>query len=151
MARRPNSPNVTRRVDLAVQLAAMRAVWPDFDSQIKDRRLICRGELRPTPINGRYRVRIEYGQSGSPAAFVEDPTLRRRSPEERIPHVYAGPRPCLYLPGSGEWTPNNRIADTIVPWLALWLFYYELWHATGEWIGGGADPGGDGKVEPPKE
>jgi hypothetical protein len=33
-----------------------------------------------------------------------------------------------------------RIADTIVPWLILWLFYYEIWHVTGEWKGGGVHP-----------
>jgi hypothetical protein len=151
MARRPSNPNAKRRVDLAVQLAAMRTVWPEFHSQISNRKLICRGQLRPTPVNGSYRVRIEYGRHGSPTAFVEAPQLRPRSPDGRIPHVYPGPRPCLYLPGSGEWTPNKRIADTVVPWLALWLFYYELWHATGEWLGGGAQPGGNGKVEPPEE
>jgi hypothetical protein len=30
------------------------------------------------------------------------------------------------------------IATTIVPWLALWLFYYEIWRITGKWLGKGA-------------
>jgi hypothetical protein len=29
------------------------------------------------------------------------------------------------------------IATTIIPWLALWLYYYEVWLATGHWEGGG--------------
>jgi hypothetical protein len=29
------------------------------------------------------------------------------------------------------------IAATIVPWLSLWLYYYEVWLATGAWEGGG--------------
>ena len=32
------------------------------------------------------------------------------------------------------------ISETIMPWLALWLFHYEAWHATGEWLGGGQEP-----------
>ena len=33
------------------------------------------------------------------------------------------------------------IADTILPWTSLWLYFYELWHATGQWLGGGEHPG----------
>jgi hypothetical protein len=32
------------------------------------------------------------------------------------------------------------IHESIVPWTSLWLYYYEIWHATGEWLGGGHDP-----------
>jgi hypothetical protein len=34
-----------------------------------------------------------------------------------------------------------KIATTIIPWLSLWLYYYEVWHATGEWMGGGIEHG----------
>lgn len=27
------------------------------------------------------------------------------------------------------------IAKTILPWTALWLYYYELWLDTGKWLG----------------
>jgi len=33
------------------------------------------------------------------------------------------------------------LADTILPWASLWFFYYEIWLATGEWVGGGEHPG----------
>jgi hypothetical protein len=49
-------------------------------------------------------------------------------------------RLCLYLPSADEWMPTQLIAETIVPWTSLWLFYYETWHATGEWLGGGDHP-----------
>ena len=29
------------------------------------------------------------------------------------------------------------LANTIVPWVADWLYYYEVWLFTGEWEGGG--------------
>lgn len=32
---------------------------------------------------------------------------------------------------------KDLISDTIIPWVADWLLYYELWLATGEWLGGG--------------
>lgn len=125
-------------LSLVDQLCRMRFAWRGMDSRIYGRKLISRGNVQPTPINGIYRVRIEYAIGDVPKAFVEKPTLQPRSETEPVPHVYLGPRPCLYLPGSGEWTPGKSIARTIVPWLLLWLFYYELWHATGEWRGGGA-------------
>jgi hypothetical protein len=32
------------------------------------------------------------------------------------------------------------VADTIVPWIDLWLINYEYWLATGIWFGGGQHP-----------
>jgi hypothetical protein len=33
-----------------------------------------------------------------------------------------------------------RLDQTIVPWAALWLFFFEEWLATDEWKGGGVHP-----------
>jgi hypothetical protein len=33
------------------------------------------------------------------------------------------------------------LATSIVPWLLAWLIDYELWLATGEWLGGGMPHG----------
>lgn len=64
-----------------------------------------------------------------------------------LPHVYfEGPdypsSPlCLFDPRAGEWDRTMYIADTIVPWAAHWLAYYELWEAAGRWYGGGRHAG----------
>ena len=29
------------------------------------------------------------------------------------------------------------VVNTIIPWTSEWLLHYELWHATGKWLGGG--------------
>lgn len=121
------------------QRAMLRVVHPAFDCTIAGALLACRGMIRPTEVNGRYRVRIEYRVPHNPEVFVEDPPLRQRD-GEKIPHTYLGVRPCLFLPGSGEWRSDKYLAHTVVPWLSEWLFYYELWHATGEWMGGGVHP-----------
>ena len=47
----------------------------------------------------------------------------------------AGDELCLYY--GNQWDPGELIATTIVPWTSEWLEYYELWHATGLWLGGG--------------
>jgi hypothetical protein len=98
--------------------------------------------MRPTPLSDTYRVRVVYGLC-EPRAYVESPQLQPREAGGGIPHTYrdpSGPRPCLYVPGSGEWTNEKLLASTIVPWLMEWLLYYELWHATDEWLGGGIHP-----------
>lgn len=91
-------------------------------------------------------VRLEYSLEKSPKVFVDSPELLRRN-EERIPHRYPDGSLCLYLPGAQEWGTSLYLAETVVPWTAEWLIHYELWHATGEWHGGGVHPCCGGKSE----
>jgi hypothetical protein len=60
-------------------------------------------------------------------------------PRRALPHVYPLNTLCLFL-GNREWHESIPIADTLVPWASEWLLYYELWLATGEWLGGGEHP-----------
>jgi hypothetical protein len=126
------------------QVAWMRLEHPSFDSQIERGRLIIRGVVQPTELHNAYEVRVEYRVWESPKAWVEDPKLERLEPRERIPHTYVDKdgteRPCLYLPQAGEWSPEKKLALTIIPWLSVWLFFYEAWRVTGEWLGGGVHP-----------
>jgi hypothetical protein len=56
-----------------------------------------------------------------------------------LPHVFGGEDLCLYY--EGEWTSEMALVETIVPWASEWLVHYELWLITGEWGGGGHQPG----------
>ncbi len=121
-----------------------------------DNSLICRGhgklhhgnlvwefEARPTPLCRTYRVRIKYMErKGSPEVYIVDPDPSDLAKSRRIPHVYdqKPARLCLYLPGTGQWSPDLRLVDTIVPWTYLWLFYFEDWLVSDEWKGGGEHP-----------
>ena len=60
----------------------------------------------------------------------------------RIPHLcqQKPPRLCLYLPRTYEWQSWMRLDQTIAPWTALWLFYFEEWLASDDWKGGGMHP-----------
>lgn len=44
-------------------------------------------------------------------------------------------RICLYR--YSEFDSRKLISNTIIPWTIEWLYFYELWLATGEWLGGG--------------
>ena len=55
-------------------------------------------------------------------------------------------RICLYR--YSEFTSSKLLANTIVPWTIEWLYFYELWLTTGEWLGGGEHPNlGKEKIE----
>jgi hypothetical protein len=47
---------------------------------------------------------------------------------------------CLFNPEKREWNPEQRLGDTILPWACIWLYFYEIWLATGDWKGGGDHP-----------
>lgn len=122
------------------QSAWMRDIHPTFSCRVGGGRLVCRGAIQPTPLSHTYHVRVEYEAGRNPSVWVETPRLRRRQAGERIPHTYSDNEPCVFLPGSGEWRSDKKIALTVVPWLSTWLFYYESWLVTGEWLGGGVHP-----------
>lgn len=105
-------------------------------------RLVWSFPTSPTPLSRRYHVRVEYRLGHVPRVFVEEPDLHALTDGRRLPHVYEQrpPRLCLYLPGTGEWTPTKRLDQTIVPWAILWLFYFEEWLASNDWKGGGMHP-----------
>jgi hypothetical protein len=122
------------------QVATLREVYPTLIGEANGTALVVSGEVQPTELSDTYRIRVVYILDEAPKVYVEEPALRPRDDGAEIPHVYPGPRPCLYLPNNGEWTGKEALAETIIPWLLLWLFYYELWHATGVWQGGGEHP-----------
>jgi hypothetical protein len=96
-----------------------------------------------------YKIRIEYREDDTPKVFVESPDLTLLADGRSLPHVYREPdHLCLYLPGTHEWTPGDRIDLTIVPWVSLWLFYFEEWLESDEWKGGGSHP--DSAEHPPR-
>jgi hypothetical protein len=133
-------------IGLREQLAFMRLHWPDFTTRVYKGQLIAKGDLQPDELCRIYRVEIRLPCDGAPEVRVLNPALRPRSPSEAIPHMYDQERLCLYLPGSGEWAPYKAIALTIVPWASLWLYFYEVWHATGVWLGGGVEPNSQPKL-----
>lgn len=131
------------------QLAAMRLAWPRFRCEVRAGLLVCAGEVQPRPVTDRYTARIEYRVGWRPRTFIVRPALRRRHPEGRIAHTYSDTELCLFTWAAGDWSPDQFIARTIVPWLHEWIVFYEAWLLTGEWQGGGTMPGpaesGEGK------
>ncbi len=102
--------------------------------------VVARGTVRPSQLTQEYVVEIRYHLGRDPEVRVVSPQLRDRGDGRPIPHLYAEGTLCLYHPRYREWTAADLIAHTILPWISEWLYFYELWLATGEWHGGGEHP-----------
>lgn len=133
-----------QKLNAAIQLHGLRAnPIARGCGEARSGRLSWRYQARPTPLSRAYDVHISYRLNTPPKVYVHDPVLADLAPGRPLPHVYEQrpARLCLYLPGTGEWSPGMRLDQTIVPWTALWLFFFEEWLVTDEWKGGGVHPG----------
>jgi hypothetical protein len=136
------------------QVAAMRRDWPGFRlTGQAGGRLTWKGPLRPLGLEYTLQIVLQtknrkWPKGRKPRVTVISPKLIPRSsaPQEAVPHTYkndedlTSPLLCLYDPDDLEWTHDRQVAETIVPWIIDWLVCYEIWHATGRWVGGGRHP-----------
>lgn len=134
-----------KALPLAVQAAGLKRAFPDsnitFNKHIE---LTWMGQLRPSPSSEGYTVKITYQLKQRPVVTVLSPELKSRN-GEHLPHVFRGEKLCLFRFKYYEWNFTMHIAETIIPWTSLWLFYYEVWLATGEWCGSRHEHPRDGK------
>lgn len=94
--------------------------------------------LQPTESSIIYTIRLTAKQGSTVVSvYVIEPAIKKNENGKRVPHLYQDSSLCLYYPPNKEWVYTDSWAETIVPWTALWLYYYELWQATGKWLGGG--------------
>ena len=117
----------------------------------KQNQLFWSGRIRPTALSKEYTVILTYHIGDTPKVWVIGDELEKLD-DINFPHKYDVDaknkmvRICLYR--YSEFNSSNLLANTIIPWIVEWLYYYELWLATGEWLGGGEHPeAGKPKVE----
>ena len=83
---------------------------------------------------------IFYQLGKSPKVWIVGDELEKLDSPE-FPHKFdidaknKMVRICLYR--YSEFDSRKLISNTIIPWTIEWLYFYELWLATGEWLGGG--------------
>ncbi len=138
------------------QIDGMRRRWRNFDAaDVRSDRAVWFGSI--AGIEMQYRIMIQFGlpdpTGGDMSLWRLFPVLRVLTPalcpnldardEAPLPHVYfeqpditLSPL-CLFDPRERQWSHDDLIADTTVPWAADWLACYEGWLATGRWTGGG--------------
>ena len=124
---------------VAQQSYFMRAEFPDFRPVTNRGNWISwTGPLTPSPLSTTYTVQISYEVPTRPEITILSPALTPRPDFKKIPHVFAGNKPCVHQ--AHEWSGDSILAHTIVPWLSAWLYFYEVWYFTGLWLGEGTHP-----------
>lgn len=130
MAARTSRPQQRfKPLSLAVQDLHIRRRFPSFNAEKGNGQWIWRGMLQPQGSSPVYQVSIRYRQGHTPTVRVHSPTLATNAP-----HRYPGGDLCLYWPREWQWRGDELIAETILPWTASWLLFYELWLDTGKWL-----------------
>lgn len=130
MATRRSTPRRT----IAQQAVALRAVFPNAEVSVRPNQLVWVGVITPTPLARDYSVRVSYTPGRYPEVVVVEPALQPDD-EGQLPHFYREGSLCLHE--AYQWDRSMLIVDTIIPWTAEWLTYYELWKQTGWWYGNG--------------
>lgn len=115
---------------VALQDMAIRRRFPKFTYRRENGIPTWRGVLSPRESSPEYRLVIRYRAGKPPQVNVTKPHLHPDAP-----HRYEDGSLCLYWPKEWPWSDEQIIAKTILPWIALWLFYYELWLDTRKWVG----------------
>jgi len=97
----------------------------------KSGRLTWTGSVQPTALSEEYLLRVTW-DGRRPRIHVLRPGLENA---DDTGHTFPDGTLCLHY--NGEWSPGTLISGSILPWASEWLYFYELWLATGEWLGGG--------------
>jgi hypothetical protein len=124
----------------AEQASFLKTKFSSFRILSVRNRLRCVGTLRPSLTGDTYTVEVTYDVPARPHVRVLRPELRLAPGKSKLSHVFEGNELCLHL--AGDWRPDQQIAEFIVPWISLWLAFYEFWVLSGEWLGGGQEPNG---------
>ena len=133
-----------KSIRLFDQMMTLRAAYPSASCELRNGTLFWTGKVQPTPISREYDVVLTYADSQTPRVWVIGNNLQKLDDPD-FPHKYEVDeennmvRICLYR--YREFTKDKFLANTIIPWTIEWLYFYEIWLATGEWCGGGEHPG----------
>ena len=103
----------------------------------KRRVLIATGPMSPDVSTKAYTVQIKLSYQGQPNVRLLYHDFHRDSEGKLPPHLYKDLSLCMYYPAFKEWNHNMYLSDTIMMWTLRWLFHYEIWKETEQWIGGG--------------
>jgi hypothetical protein len=116
---------------IVAEQVLVREKFPFLHSRISGFELTCRGRIQPTQESGTYRIEIRYTPWKSPEVRVIDPKIRFTEGA----HMYRNDTLCLYDWREQPWENRWHLHQTVIPWTAEWLVFYELFLLTGRWLG----------------
>lgn len=132
---------------LAQRVIALRALGLASSTArlLQGRELQFHFSISPSSVGRFYKCMLRLRpDSRAPDMLVLAPNLLALAGKDPIPHVYQHPGPgvklCLWWPKQREWVPQLKLTQTLIPWTAEWLWYFEDWLTTRDWAGGGMHP-----------
>jgi hypothetical protein len=122
------------------QIFVMKAKYPQFQvTCVRGKKIKWLGDWQPSELSPRYSLAISYRQGRRPRIEIVSPVLSLGPGHTELPHVFDGQKSiCVHT--EDEWNSRMLIADTILPWISQWLYFYEVWALTGKWLGKGTHP-----------
>lgn len=132
---------------ISQQYLEIKSTIPEAKMKLKKNKLVTNIILKPTEISKSYSIEIIYFSSGICETWLRN--VPDNIIKKDIPHIYKTDyinrkiKLCLYNPQKFDWSHEEWISKTIIPWCIEWLFFYELWIAIGIWCGGGDHPTSD--------
>jgi len=100
-------------------------------SRISGLELTCRGRIQPSAQSCSYRVEIRYSPWDSAVVRVIEPRIVFTPGA----HMYRNDTLCLYDWRDQPLQKSWHLHQTIIPWTAEWLVFYEIWLLSGKWRG----------------
>lgn len=132
---------------ISQQYLEIKWTFPEVKMKLKKNKLVINIILKPTEISKSYSIEIIYFSSGVCETWLRN--VPNNIIKKDIPHIYETDynnrkiKLCLYNPHKFDWSHEEWISKTIIPWCIEWLFFFELWTAIGIWCGGGDHPTSD--------
>ena len=78
----------------------------------------------------KYVIEVCYTRKSPPKVFIIEPKLITR-----VKHIYKDGSLCLYKPSNWQWHSSMVFSKDLFPNICTWIYFYEIWRDTGEWIG----------------
>ena len=135
-------PHAQARVHFISERLRIEKHFPCFRCKLSRNRLLCRGVIAPAEGCDSYYIKVDYVQGGTPRVYITKPAIK---PSNKY-HMYNDGQLCLYDHRESPWSERMTIHDTIIPWTAEWIVFYEIWKITGQWLGEAAQHGTGEKV-----
>lgn len=139
--------NKKQKLTIPQQFVALKRDYAFGETKMSSySQIVWVGKLKSSPIGDEYLVKISYKKGERPNIYVLEPKeLKLPQGKNKLEHVYDHKKQklCLYYPKAKEWNDTKTLTSTILPWTIEWLYHYEMWLITGEWLGGGIHSGGN--------
>ncbi len=128
-------------ISIAEQFWDLKGKYPEMEMEIKRGCLICRFDVKPSPLSDSYKIKMFYSLHDRPKVILYGQNVKGLENPD-FPHIFArnieerSAELCLFR-WSDEWNNTMYLSRIIIPWIVEWLFHYEIWLVTGKWNGGG--------------